>query len=348
VEVTNLLGETARIIVDDPSKVGEARRTAVRLTERLGFDQSRQGTAALIVTEAASNLIKHAGLGEVIVQGMDHGPAGESLEVLALDSGPGMRDVGQCSADGYSTAGSQGTGLGAIRRLADGFAVFSSPGLGTVLRARLDRLPPGRADGDAGIALGVVGIPAPGEEVCGDAWATTERDGRRFVLLVDGLGHGEQAARAAEEAVRVFRAHEAQEPAHIVESIHASLRSTRGAALAIARLDRDERQIHYAGVGNISGVIRDWRTGARTSMISQSGTVGYAIRKVQTYQYAWNDDSLLLMHSDGLATHWDLDRFPGLLQMHPSLIAGVLYRDYRRGRDDVTVLTAREARTGDS
>jgi hypothetical protein len=166
------------------------------------------------------------------------------------------------------------------------------------------------------------------------------------VLLVDGLGHGEQAARAAAEAVRVFRDHHAPEPAQIIESIHAALRSTRGAALAIARLDRLGRQVDYAGVGNISGVIRDRRTGARTSMVSQNGTVGYAFRKVQTYQYPWNDDSLLLMHSDGLGTHWDVDRYPGLLQMHPSLIAGTLYRDYRRGRDDVTVLAAGEARTG--
>ena len=148
--------------------------------------------------------------------------------------------------------------------------------------------------------------------------------------------------------MRVFRAHQAQEPAQIVESIHAALRSTRGAALAIARLDPIARQVHYAGVGNISGVIRDRRSGTRTSMVSQNGTVGYTVRKVHTFQYAWNDDSLVLMHSDGLATHWDVDRYPGLLQMHPSLIAGVLYRDYRRGRDDVTVLAAEEPRTGHS
>jgi hypothetical protein len=110
-------------------------------------------------------------------------------------------------------------------------------------------------------------------------------------------------------------------------------------------LDSAERQIHYAGVGNISAVIRNRITGARTSMVSQNGTVGYTVRKVHTYQYAWNEDSLLLMHSDGLTTHWDLERYPGLLQMHPSVIAGVLYRDYRRGRDDVTVLAAGDSRT---
>ena len=105
-------------------------------------------------------------------------------------------------------------------------------------------------------------------------------------------------------------------------------------------------EVRYAGVGNISGVILDTATGETTSMVSQNGTVGYAIRKIQTYDYPWTEDSLLLMHSDGLATHWNLDRYPGLRQRHPSLIAGVLYRDHKRGRDDVTVLVARPVEGG--
>jgi hypothetical protein len=256
-----------------------------------------------------------------------------------------MRDFERCAVDGYSTGGSAGMGLGAIRRLSDALDVFSSPGLGTVLRARIDRAP-SLGGPDGAIELGVVGIPAPGEEICGDAWATAERGGRTFVLMVDGLGHGEHAAHAALLAVKVFRAHQSPEPAGIVESIHDALRSTRGAAVAIACLDFDGHKVHYAGVGNIGGVIRDRSTGARTSMVSQNGTVGYTVRNINTFQYPWNNDSLLLMHSDGLASHWDVDRYPGLWQMHPSLVAGILYRDYSRGRDDVTVLVTAEARAG--
>jgi hypothetical protein len=51
---------------------------------------------------------------------------------------------------------------------------------------------------------------------------------------------------------------------------------------------------------------------------------------------------LLVMHSDGLATHWNLDQYPGLVGRRPSLIAGVLYRDFARGRDDVTVVVAKK------
>ena len=341
-------GQSVVVILDEPTKVGEARRRTLWLAGKLGFDETRQGKAALVVTEAASNLIKHGGGGELIVQARAYEHGGVGLEILALDSGGGMSDVGRCVVDGYSTAGSSGTGLGAIGRLADAFEIYSNPGMGTVLWARLDGTPQPRAERDPGLEVGVVVVPAPGEEVCGDAWAAIERDGRSFMLVVDGLGHGPPAAQAAEEAVRVFRSHRTQELDEILESTHAALRSTRGAALAIARVDRVLGEVRYAGVGNISGVIVNTRTGATTSMVSQNGTVGYTIRRIQVGHYSWSEDSLLLMHSDGLATHWNLDRYAGLWQRPPSLVAGVLYRDHRRARDDVTVLAAGQVRTGRS
>ena len=159
--------------------------------------------------------------------------------------------------------------------------------------------------------------------------------------MVDGLGHGAPAALAAAEAVRIFQGHRSHEPAEIVESTHRAIRGTRGAALAIARLDLAKGTVRYAGVGNICGIVLDRKNAETTSMVSHNGTVGYVIRKIQSYDYAWNEDSLLLMHSDGLATHWNVDRYPGICQRHPSLLAGLLYRDHKRGRDDVTVLVAR-------
>jgi anti-sigma regulatory factor (Ser/Thr protein kinase) len=339
--MTNSHGESIGIIVDETSKVGDARRRATFLAGHLGFDETAQGKVALVVTEVASNLVKHGGGGELIVQGLEYETGGEGLEIYALDSGRGIHDVDQCLADGYSTAGSPGTGLGAINRLVNALQIYSSPGNGTVLWARVNRTPQPRSPHQSTLDVGVVTRAAPGEQVCGDGWATNVRDGRTFVLAVDGLGHGPAAAEAAAEAVRVFRGHTAPEPHQILESMHLALRSTRGAALAIARIDPGILAVRYAGVGNISGVIFDSATGSSTSMVSHNGTVGYTIRRIHTYEYPWTDDSLLLMHSDGLATQWSLDRYPGLRQRHPSLIAGVLFRDYKRPRDDITVLAAR-------
>jgi hypothetical protein len=76
-------------------------------------------------------------------------------------------------------------------------------------------------------------------------------------------------------------------------------------------------------------------------MVSRNGIVGHRIRTIQEFTYPLHKEALLVMHSDGLATRWGLDRYPGLAKRHPSLIAGVLYRDYRRIRDDVTVVVAR-------
>ena len=167
-----------------------------------------------------------------------------------------------------------------------------------------------------------------------------DRDGSILVLVVDGLGHGPAAAEAAAEAVAVLRALSTSDPGEIVAAAHVALRGTRGAALAVARLDPLTCRVYYAGVGNISGVIIDRRGGRISSMVSQNGTVGHAVRKVQIFEYNWPDGSAIVMQSDGIGTRWDLGQYPGLSLRHPSLIAGILYRDHRRDRDDATVVVA--------
>jgi anti-sigma regulatory factor (Ser/Thr protein kinase) len=342
--MTSSLGSSIVVAVTEVTQVGEARRRSVDLAAQLGFDQTRQGKAALVVTEAASNLVKHAGGGQLILAGFTYGQGGAHLEIWTLDSGRGMNDLSRCIADGYSSAGSPGNGLGAISRVADSFEIYSGSESGTVLWARLDANPELRAHRRDELNLGVVRVAAPGEQLCGDDWAMIARDGLSFILMVDGLGHGPPAAHAAAEAVRIFQEHRSSEPVEIIESTHRAIRATRGAALAIVRLDLANGEVRYAGVGNICGGVLDTKTGESTSMVSHNGTVGFAIRKIQSYDYPWSEESLLVMHSDGLATHWNLDRYPGIAQRHPSLIAGALYRDHKRGRDDVTVLVARRER----
>ena len=100
--------------VNDGTMVGEARRRANALADQLGFDETRRGKIALTVTESANNLLKHAGRGQLILQARASEGAEGRLDVLALDQGPGMGDVGRCFSDGFSTAGSLGNGLGAI------------------------------------------------------------------------------------------------------------------------------------------------------------------------------------------------------------------------------------------
>ena len=330
---------TLPLRMEEASQPGEARRLAVSLADDLGFDDPLRGQVALVVTEVATNLVKHARGGELLMRAID-GPA-PGLEVLALDRGPGMDDFARCLADGYSTAGSPGTGLGAIARLARLLDVHSAPGLGTALLVQMG--PPLK---DPAIDLGAVNLPYPGEAECGDSWVVREHDGLVSLMVVDGLGHGPLAADAAAEAVRAFHDHAPRGPAGAIEAIHPFLKGTRGAALAIAALDPAREQIRYAGVGNIAGVILDPGGERPKSLISHNGIVGHELRKAQEFAYPWPGGAMLVMNSDGLATHWRPDRYPGLAARHPALVAGLLYRDHRRGRDDVTVLAARAGGTG--
>jgi anti-sigma regulatory factor (Ser/Thr protein kinase) len=329
--------------LDDPSGVGEVRRAAAALADRMGFSREDAGRLALIATEAGNNLVQHGGGGEIIVRAMSDRTR-QGIELLMIDRGAGIADVGRALQDGYSTAGTPGTGLGAVTRLADLFDIHSVPQQGTVLLAQVWRrdATAGAQLPDGDLEVGAVCLPRRGEHVCGDAWAVAPApDGGTLLLVVDGLGHGPGAAGAAEEALRIFRQGVEGGPGRLLGDMHAALRSTRGAAVAAALLDSRRREIRYAGVGNIAGTVLAG-TESR-SMVSHNGTVGHEVRKIQEFVYPWTEGALVIMHSDGLQTHWRLDRYQGIRVRHPGVIAGLLYRDFNRGRDDVTVLGVREA-----
>jgi anti-sigma regulatory factor (Ser/Thr protein kinase) len=316
--------------VKDPSQVGEARRIAVAIATECGFSETDCGRVALIVTEGATNLIKHAGQGTIVIRRL----ADAGLEILILDKGPGMSHPEKCLGDGYSTAGSPGTGLGAISRMADVFDLYTVPTRGCAVLARLGTL---SGSGTTGAwKTGAVCIPKPGESDCGDAWAIVEAANETCVLVVDGLGHGTDAARTANEAVRAFQSHCHLEPVALVQRIHEAMRHTRGAAAAVAKIRQREQKIRFVGVGNISAACH--YQGQCRSMVSQNGTLGMEARKIQEFVYDLPQGAQLIFHSDGIATRWRLSDAPGLAFRDPSLIAGVLYRDFQRGGDDATVL----------
>jgi anti-sigma regulatory factor (Ser/Thr protein kinase) len=323
--------------INEPSHVAQVRRFTSELAEDAGFNESQAGGVALVTTELATNLLKHASRGEIVVRPIvDRGIGG--VELLALDKGSGIANLAESLRDGYSTAGSPGTGLGAIARLAAEFDIQTQPGKGTAVMARLwcGKLANNSEDH---IAIGAICMPMRGETRCGDGWGCELLADRCILVLVDGLGHGTGAAVAAELAVASVRQHRAKAPAAMVQYAHDALRATRGAALAVAEIDFTQQSLRYCGIGNISASII---TGDNLRhLVSYNGTAGHEARKIVEFTYPWSPNALLIMHSDGLMTRWNLQAYPGLLQRHPSLIAGILYRDFVRGRDDVTVLAAK-------
>jgi anti-sigma regulatory factor (Ser/Thr protein kinase) len=328
--------ESVAIPITESSQTGEARRVAIALATRLGFQETQRGKVGIVVTEVANNLIQHAQGGVLLLRLLEQDSA-IGIEVLSLDKGRGMVDVDECLQDGFSTGGTLGNGLGAIRRLSGLLEIYSIPNQGTALLAHLwsdSALHPPQKT----LEIGVICLPKLGEEVSGDAWAYQVDNCHSLLLVADGLGHGPAAATAASQAVRIFQEHH-RSPGAIVEAAHAALRSTRGAAIAIAEIDFEQKSVRFAGIGNIAASI--FSVTKRHHLLSHNGTVGHEVRKIQELSYPWYANGLLIMHSDGLDSKWQLDRYPGLSEKHPSLIAGVLYRDFNRERDDVTVLVAK-------
>jgi anti-sigma regulatory factor (Ser/Thr protein kinase) len=334
---------SVRVPVSDASEVGRARRAATNIATQMALGAERTSDVALIATELATNLVRHAKDGVVLVRPIDD-PTRRGVEVLAVDKGPGIRDITRAMHDGYSTAGTAGAGLGAVRRLATEFDVYSLVASGTALVARVWEARPARpplpAD-RARYAVGAVCLPIAGESACGDSWSIEQGASRVRVVVVDGLGHGREAALAASEALRV--AHESGDasPADVVQSIHGPLRATRGAAIAVASIDQHASTVHFAGIGNIAGAIVGPRSSK--SLASHSGIVGHQMRTVKEFSYDWAADSYLILHSDGLSAKWRADAYPGLVGHDPAILAGVLHRDFARVRDDATILVVRDA-----
>ncbi len=334
-----------RIPVEEASRAGEARRLTALLCRRMQFSEVDNGRVSLIVTEAATNLAKHAADGELLIRSLDCGGV-MGVEILSIDRGPGMANPARSLQDGVSTAGSPGTGLGAIVRASAEFDIFSQPGRGTVMisrywAGRLSRDLPPRP-----LEIGTVCLPIVDDEPCGDGWAVEQGPQRSVVLVCDGLGHGLQAAEASREAERLFRNHPTRPVPEIVEAVHAGLRSTRGAAMAVLELDHAHAVARYCGIGNIAA--RMITASGERNLVSHNGIAGQQARKIQEFTYPWDDTGLVVMHSDGIGTRWRLADYPGLGVRHPSIIAGVLYRDFRRDRDDCTVLVAKKRRLLDA
>src|ERR1043165_8350609 len=285
--------------ITEISQVAETRRAATSLAHRVGLNETECGQLAIIVTEAATNLVKHTRGGCLILRALLDA-SHEGIELLVVDRGPGMRDPERCLRDGFSTAGSPGTGLGAIRRMSSFFELFTTPNDGCALLSRS-----WHAAGQPSAEpwrVGAVCIPKPGETVCGDAWAVEQTPDHLAFIMADGLGHGPFAASAAREALRVFRTVVHLDPTTIVQRIHEALRSTRGAALAVGKMALASREIRFVGLGNISAaiVLKDGQT---QSMISHNGTAGVEARKIHEGVYQVAADSLIVLHSDGITNH---------------------------------------------
>jgi len=327
--------------INDISQVAEARRLVSYAASSMGFKEQDTGRVSLIVTELTNNLIKHCRTGGEFLVSRISDSGSEGLELISIDRGPGMKNVAECMRDGYSTAGSPGTGLGSINRMSDYFDIYSIPDQGTIVLSRvmMKKNNTSRVE-EKYFEAGTILLPKPNQEVSGDKSFYTQNSTKAKIIVADGLGHGSDAMKAAAEAIKAFESSIDLPLDHIMRSLHGKMTHTRGAAVALCEINANTNSLQYCGIGNISGTILT-QEGLK-SLISYSGIVGHEMRKVQTMNYNWPDNALLIMHSDGLLSRWNFDKYPGLFLRSVPIICAILYRDFSRGNDDLLIFGIRK------
>jgi anti-sigma regulatory factor (Ser/Thr protein kinase) len=324
-------GDQRWIRVEDPSAAAGCRTAAAALAGRLEFPADRVDQLTLAVTEAASNLHKHASQGSMLLRITRVGGR-PGIEMVTIDAGPGLRDARASLRDGHSTSGTLGIGLGAIDRLADFCDLYSAPGHGTVLVARFWPSPRPDPEPFAGLVR-----PISGETECGDVFAAVQADGTLTGVLCDGLGHGPLAANAATEAVHAVLDAPSDQPAAAVERAHGRMGHTRGGALAVVQVAGGK--VRFCGLGNITAVVL--ADGARKGMLSVPGIAGHQARAIRQFEYEAPPGAVIILHSDGLSPRWNHESLPGLGARDPLVIAAALLAEAGTRRDDAGVLVLR-------
>jgi anti-sigma regulatory factor (Ser/Thr protein kinase) len=320
------------LTVEDASAVASCRTAGLVLAGRLGFPSSRAEQVALAVTEAASNLHKHARQGSLLLR-VNRDLEQPGIELVTIDAGPGLSDVSAALRDGHSTAGSLGIGLGAIRRLADFTDMYSMPGHGTALVARFWPVAGPPVVRCAGLIR-----PITGETECGDDFAAVQAGDTVTAVLCDGLGHGPLAAAASSLAVAAVLDQPgggpAGGPAELLERVHRRMAGTRGGAVGIVQVSGSVAR--FAGLGNIAAsVLSD---GTRKSMLSVPGIAGFQARTIRQFEYDVPPGAAVILHSDGISSRWEVAAVPGLAARDPLVIAAVLLAEAGQHRDDAGVL----------
>ncbi|MET9907555.1 ATP-binding SpoIIE family protein phosphatase [Streptomyces sp. NPDC006476] len=333
--------------VHDSTRVRDARVAAERAAALAGLDAKRTAALSLVATELATNLVKHAGGGQLLVElappalPADASVPARLVQIAAIDHGPGIADVTAALSDGFSTARSLGAGLGTCRRVADDFALHSVPGRGTVALARIGAAPGTTpAEDPAAVRAGGINVPFARAEYSGDAWTWVRAGHRATLMLADGLGHGPEAARASSAAVEELHRSAHLSPADCLGRLDSALRGTRGAAVAVAQVDTAAGLLRFAGVGNIGARLRTgdaWR-----SLLSRPGIIGvHRPGTLREDRMPWAADGTLILHSDGLPSRWTPPAEAAMLTADPAVVAAGVIRDAgsaaRPVRDDTAV-----------
>ncbi|WP_299754534.1 ATP-binding protein [uncultured Pontibacter sp.] len=337
-----------RFLIPDKSYASIAKREIARVAAAAGMSVSDVGKLNIVVAEMVSNLVKHTVQGGELLLRVLGGTPAEGIEVISLDNGPGMTDPIRMQEDGISTFGTAGEGLGAIKRQSDVFDLYSQQGVGTVILSRI--LKPVKTTSATQPArhheIGYVMVPKPKETVCGDGLAIIEKETEVYILALDGLGHGPSAHEASELAAQVFTSSPPLLPTDALRLIHHNIKRTRGAVGFVANISGTSNRMSYCGIGNIAGKLyapdATFGSSPYKNVFSYNGILGHNIPNTLSEQELdWGRHRMLILHSDGIKSRWDLTKYQALNRHLPTTVAALLYKDNSRQTDDSLVVVCK-------
>jgi anti-sigma regulatory factor (Ser/Thr protein kinase) len=299
------------------------------------FPEAKIGELDIVVAELVSNLVKHAGGGQVWVKLIeDKGVQG--IELISIDNGPGMTDVSRMVADGVSTKNTLGQGLGAMKRLSDVFQVYSQKDWGTVILIRLFKEELQQFKKNPAAEVKSLVLPKPGESECGDGFFHVSGKEYLKFFLGDGLGHGPQAAMAINEAGKAFLSCTENDPVEIIRYLNSEVKKTRGLVGTVAVFDFNNKKWRICGVGNISTKIIN--PGNGKNLLAYNGIIGLNLpRTLNSQEIDYEKGQHIIMCSDGIKSKWDTIKYAAIQRYDASILCASLMKDFARNTDDMSV-----------
>jgi len=340
------------IPISEIHDVGIAIRKVSKLSEELGFSEKELGEISIVVSELANNLIKHETIeGKIICSLIEEGTE-KYIQIVSEDNGPGISNVETVVEDGYSTSGTLGIGLGAIKRLMSDFRITSNINdvktarynndwnqIGTkiITKKYLSQREDTANLSQSRTKFGIFSRSKYGEKYNGDNYFLQRFEDKTIAAVIDGLGHG-QAASEASTIARLHLVENYKRPLDIIiNGLHARLKGTRGVVISIALIDDREGVLDYVGIGNILTRIFNPTT-TPISPLKFSGFLGYKLRNFRVIRYPWIKGNIIIMTSDGISERYDVKKDPNFLKQHPIIIANTILKEYGKSHDDATVL----------
>jgi negative regulator of sigma-B (phosphoserine phosphatase) len=156
-----------------------------------------------------------------------------------------------------------------------------------------------------------------------------------LLAVIDGLGHGPDAAVAARLAAETLVAHAGDDPPQLISQCHRALRGTRGAAILVLSLSAAGARVSWAGIGNVEGWLV--RAKQREALISHAGVVGYQVSAPRLRSSPLTPGDLFVLATDGIAMSFSEDLKVG----RPDQLTEIIFEKHARVTDDALVLVAR-------